>query len=106
MKNTWLEDMKFKTPPWEIKREILVRRDAETSPEYGKPPEARTVDELLRLGAINLDKQRGPTSHEVAYIVKKIFGIEQAGHGGTLEIFGEIPPSPVFCLLCLVRGHA
>ncbi|MEM2237007.1 MAG: hypothetical protein QXR26_00475 [Candidatus Caldarchaeum sp.] len=84
-------------PPWNVSREMLVRREAETDPSYGKPPHQRSVDELLRLGVINLDKQRGPTSHEVAYIVKKILEINQAGHGGTLEAFGEIPLSPASC---------
>ncbi|MEM2024140.1 MAG: hypothetical protein QXG69_05050 [Candidatus Caldarchaeum sp.] len=81
-------------PPWSVSRETLVRREAETDPSHGKPPHRRTVEELLQLGVINLDKQRGPTSHEVAYMVKKILGINHAGHGGTLETFGEIPLSP------------
>jgi len=83
-------------PPWMVERTQLVRREAVTNPEYGKPPEKRTIPELLNLGIINLDKQRGPTSHEVAHTVKKIMGLSQAGHGGTLEKLGEIPPSPEF----------
>ncbi|MEM0349421.1 MAG: hypothetical protein QXE96_03685 [Candidatus Caldarchaeum sp.] len=83
-------------PPWKRSYEVLIKREAETDPRYGKPPEKRSIEELLNLGIINLDKQRGPTSHEVAYLAKKIIGVEQAGHGGTLEQCGEIPPSPVF----------
>lgn len=45
----------------------------------------RTVDELIRKGAINLDKPAGPTSHEVAAWVKRILQIKKAGHSGTLD---------------------
>ncbi|MDW8083734.1 MAG: hypothetical protein RMI49_00830 [Candidatus Caldarchaeum sp.] len=77
-----------------------MKRESETDDRYGKRPEQRTLQELLSLGAINLDKQRGPTSHEVAFLVKKILNVEQAGHGGTLEAHGEIPPFPGFYRLC------
>jgi len=89
-----LKGMRSKHPPWLREAKFLVKREAETSPEYGKPPSMRSVKELLNMGTVNLDKQRGPTSHEVAHTVKKILGLEQLGHGGTLESFGEIPPSP------------
>ncbi|MEM4189781.1 MAG: hypothetical protein QW544_04625 [Candidatus Caldarchaeum sp.] len=85
-------------PPWSVNRETLVRREAETDPRFGKHPDKRSLEELLRLGVISFDKQRGPTSHEIAYVVKKILDIGHAGHGGTLEVFGEIPPSPASCL--------
>ncbi|MDJ0272960.1 MAG: hypothetical protein QXQ44_02400 [Candidatus Caldarchaeum sp.] len=86
--------MQSNNPPWKRSFEVLVKREAETDPRYGKPPDQRNLEELLNLGVINLDKQRGPTSHEVAYMAKKIMNVEQAGHGGTLEPYGEIPPSP------------
>ena len=44
-----------------IKREVFVRKDAETSPKYGKNPEERTVAELLDYGIIDVDKPKGPT---------------------------------------------
>ena len=72
------------TPPWEIKREELVRIEAETDWSYGEDPNKRPVEKLLRLGVINLDKHRGPTSHEVAATLKQIIGVDNAGHGGTL----------------------
>ncbi|UCE14962.1 MAG: RNA-guided pseudouridylation complex pseudouridine synthase subunit Cbf5 [Candidatus Heimdallarchaeota archaeon] len=56
-----------------------------TNPNFGKPPIKRTVAELLDLGIINLDKPANPTSHEVTAWVKRIVGIEKAGHGGTLD---------------------
>ncbi|MDW8063620.1 MAG: hypothetical protein RMI43_05575 [Candidatus Caldarchaeum sp.] len=88
--------MKSTRLPWQRSYETVVKRESETDFRYGKRPEERNVSELLSLGVVNLDKQRGPTSHEVAYMVKKILGVEQAGHGGTLEPCGEIPPSLAF----------
>ncbi|MHA2138487.1 MAG: RNA-guided pseudouridylation complex pseudouridine synthase subunit Cbf5 [Candidatus Hodarchaeales archaeon] len=56
-----------------------------SSPDYGIPPEKRSVPELLNLGIINLDKPANPTSHEVTAWVKHILSIKKAGHGGTLD---------------------
>ncbi len=66
-------------------RRWLVKQEAETSGEYGKLPYQRSLSELLDLGAINLDKPPGPTSHEVVAWVKELLGLRKAGHGGTLE---------------------
>jgi H/ACA ribonucleoprotein complex subunit 4 len=80
-------------PPWEIEREILVRIDAESDPSYGCPPHERPLEKLLRACIVNLDKPRGPTSHEVAFTVKELLGARQAGHGGTLDpaVSGVLP---------------
>ncbi|MHA1225739.1 MAG: RNA-guided pseudouridylation complex pseudouridine synthase subunit Cbf5 [Candidatus Hodarchaeales archaeon] len=56
-----------------------------TDQRYGKPPYERTIEELLNLGVINLDKPANPTSHEVTAWVKQILKIKKAGHGGTLD---------------------
>jgi H/ACA ribonucleoprotein complex subunit 4 len=55
----------------------------------------RPIDELLKNGVINLDKPSGPSSHQVSSWVKGIFGIEKAGHGGTLDpnVTGVLPVS-------------
>jgi H/ACA ribonucleoprotein complex subunit 4 len=47
----------------------------------------------MRLGAINLDKTSGPTSHEVAAWVKRILEVDKAGHSGTLDpkVTGILP---------------
>jgi len=47
----------------------------------------------MALGAINLDKTSGPTSHEVAAWVKRILNVEKAGHSGTLDpkVTGILP---------------
>ncbi len=69
----------------EVRDKLIVVKEALTDPAYGKLPTQRSVDELLDLGVVNLDKPPGPTSHEVVAWLKNILGIEKAGHGGTLE---------------------
>jgi H/ACA ribonucleoprotein complex subunit 4 len=71
--------------PWEIKRELLVKAEDRTDPSFGHKPEERPAEEFLKFGVINLDKQAGPSSHEVAAWVKRILKVGQVGHGGTLE---------------------
>lgn len=68
-----------------IKREILIKKEAETSDKFGKKPEDRTVEELLDFGVINIDKPAGPTSHQVSAYVQKILHIKKSGHSGTLD---------------------
>ncbi|MCL5788481.1 MAG: hypothetical protein M1357_01555 [Candidatus Marsarchaeota archaeon] len=41
---------------------------------------------------MNIDKPRGPSSHEVAAWVGKMAGAAKVGHGGTLEPLAEKPP--------------
>jgi len=72
--------------PFEVKnREILVRREAETSPKYGSDPNKRSIKELINYGVVNIDKPKGPTSHQVSAYVQKILKIKKAGHSGTLD---------------------
>ncbi len=87
--------MRGTTPPWNMKREILVKQEAETDPKYGCPPDQRPLEQYIRYGFVNLDKPRGPSSHEVTAWTKKILAMGHVGHGGTLETqkrVGEIPP--------------
>jgi len=72
-------------PPWEVKRELVVKAEGETDPKYGCKPEERPAKEYIRFGVVNLDKPAGPTSHEVAAWVKHLLGVQNVGHGGTLE---------------------
>jgi H/ACA ribonucleoprotein complex subunit 4 len=74
-------------PPWDVKRELIVKAEGETDPRYGCKPEERPAKDYIRFGVINLDKPAGPTSHEVAAWVKRILGVQNVGHGGTLEAF-------------------
>ena len=71
--------------PWEIKRTLLVRAEEETNPSFGCKPQERPIKDYMRFGIINLDKPAGPSSHEVTAWLKRILGLERAGHGGTLE---------------------
>ncbi|MCX8185104.1 MAG: tRNA pseudouridine synthase A [Sulfolobales archaeon] len=82
-----------------VERRYLVKKEGFTDPNYGKTPTARTLEELLKYGIVNLDKPPGPTSHEVVAWVKKILGIPKAGHGGTLEPSqgGDTLRYPVSC---------
>ena len=74
-------------------RSTLVKRSGRTDPAYGMPPEKRSLEKHMTLGAINLDKTSGPTSHEVAAWVKRILEVEKAGHSGTLDpkVTGILP---------------
>jgi len=71
--------------PSDKKRNRIAKVSAKTNPNYGKSPDERSVKELLCNGVINLDKPCGPTSHQVDAWVKDIFGMDRAGHGGTLD---------------------
>jgi H/ACA ribonucleoprotein complex subunit 4 len=79
--------------PSERVRSILVKRAGKTDASHGISPQKRPLDMHLRLGAINLDKPSGPTSHEVVAWVKRILQVEKAGHSGTLDpkVTGILP---------------
>jgi len=75
------------------KRRRLIKAEAETNPNYGKPPGRRSVEELIENGVVIVDKPAGPTSHQVSAWVRDIFGVDKAGHGGTLDpnVTGVLP---------------
>ncbi|HJQ93340.1 MAG TPA: RNA-guided pseudouridylation complex pseudouridine synthase subunit Cbf5, partial [Candidatus Thermoplasmatota archaeon] len=79
--------------PAERPRKRLMRIQADTDPKYGKRPAERTVPELLAAGVVPLDKPAGPTSHQVAAWLRNALGIEEVGHGGTLDpkVTGALP---------------
>ena len=79
--------------PSEVKRKRLIKVFAKTNPYYGKKPEERTINELLSMGLINLDKPSGPTSHQVDSWIKEILEVRKVGHGGTLDprVTGVLP---------------
>jgi H/ACA ribonucleoprotein complex subunit 4 len=64
-------------------KQIFVKKEVEG--EFGIKPEERTTETLLKYGIINIDKLKGPTSHQTADYVKKIIPINKAGHSGTLD---------------------
>ncbi len=79
--------------PSDESEQLLVKSQDNTNPKYGCEPKNRGIDFLLQYGVINLDKTSGPTSHEVVSWVRKILGISNAGHGGTLDpkVTGVLP---------------
>lgn len=64
-----------------------------SEPRYGKPPEKRSVEELLASGVVVVDKPQGPTSHQVTAWVRDLAGTDKAAHGGTLDprVTGVLP---------------
>ncbi len=57
----------------------------ETEGKFGKAPEERSTEEIIKYGIVNIDKPKGPTSHQVSDYVKKILSVDKAGHSGTLD---------------------
>ena len=66
-----------------MKKQIFVKKEAEAV--FGKNPKERTAEELIEYGIVNINKPKGPTSHQTSDYVKKILRIEKAGHSGTLD---------------------
>ena len=71
--------------PSDKKRKRLIKVKVKTNPKYGKPPSDRSVKELLECGIINLDKTRGPTSHQIDAWIRDFLHVKKVGHGGTLD---------------------
>lgn len=63
----------------------LIKNEEETDNRFGKKPEERTIEELIKNSVIIIDKNSGPTSHQITDWIKKIFQVNKAGHSGTLE---------------------
>lgn len=82
-----------KLPFEQIERKILIRKEAETNPDLGTIPDKRPVNELINYGVVNIDKPKGPTSHQVSDYVQKILNISKSGHSGTLDpaVTGVLP---------------
>ncbi|MBI2650534.1 RNA-guided pseudouridylation complex pseudouridine synthase subunit Cbf5 [Candidatus Woesearchaeota archaeon] len=76
-----------------IEREIIIRKEAETNPDSGCKPEDRKTEEIVNYGIVNIDKPKGPTSHQVSDYVQKILNISKSGHSGTLDpaVTGVLP---------------
>ncbi|MDI6737198.1 MAG: RNA-guided pseudouridylation complex pseudouridine synthase subunit Cbf5 [Nanoarchaeota archaeon] len=79
--------------PYEVERDVIVKKEATTDPRISCRPEERDVEELINYGIINLNKPAGPTSHQISDYVKKILHIDKAGHSGTLDpgVTGVLP---------------
>lgn len=73
--------------------EIIIRKEAISSIKFGTNPEERSIKDLFNFGIININKPKGPTSHQVSSYVQKILGIDKSGHSGTLDpkVTGVLP---------------
>lgn len=71
----------------------LFKAESITNPKYGCSPYERPIYQHLSFGVINLNKPKGPTSHEVTAWVKTILDIKKAGHSGSLDphVTGLLP---------------
>jgi H/ACA ribonucleoprotein complex subunit 4 len=74
-----------KLPFEKVERRIIVKKQAVTDPNLGGPVNARAISDLMECGIVNIDKPRGPTSHDVIDRVREILQIRKAGHSGTLD---------------------
>jgi H/ACA ribonucleoprotein complex subunit 4 len=80
-------------PPWELVRSVVVRAEEIADPSLGTDPSGRSLEEYVKYGLIVVDKQAGPTSHEIVAWVKRLLELDRAGHGGTLDpkVTGVLP---------------
>lgn len=76
------------------KENLLIKFEEKPAKNFGIYPKQRTLEELFQKGMINIDKDAGPTSHQVVDMLKKILKINKAGHSGTLD------PKVTGVLLC------
>ncbi len=77
---------------WE-EHPLITISEEPTDPSRGWAPDARPIPKLLSYGLIPLDKTRGPTSHEEVSWVRRLLGVDKAGHSGTLDpgVSGMLP---------------
>ena len=80
-------------PPWALERSVVIRAEEEANPSLGTDPLGRSLEEHVKYGLIVVDKQAGPTSHEIVAWVKRLLELDRAGHGGTLDpkVTGVLP---------------
>jgi H/ACA ribonucleoprotein complex subunit 4 len=71
----------------------LIKSEEETDSSFGKNPNERTVEELIKSSVVICDKHSGPTSHQITAWVKEIFQVSHCGHSGTLDpaVTGVLP---------------
>jgi len=65
--------------PSDKKRERLIKFKAKTNPDYGKSSNELSVEELLHNGIVNIDKPRGPTSHQIDAWIRDFLEVEKVG---------------------------
>jgi len=88
------ENLNMHNLPFELdKRKTIFLKESTTDPNLGTDPKNRDLQEMLSYGIINIDKPKGPTSHQVTDYLKKILSLDKAGHSGTLDpaVTGVLP---------------
>ncbi len=67
--------------------------DEDIDLDAGVHPLERPIKDFIDRSVVNLDKPRGPTSHQVATWVKRLLEVDKTGHGGTLDpgVSGVLP---------------
>jgi len=82
-----------KLPFETIKSELRVKKEAKTDPAKGCKPENMPASKLINYGIVNIDKPKGPTSHQVSDYIQRILQINKSGHSGTLDpnVTGVLP---------------
>lgn len=85
--------MNDQLPFEKLKQKTLMKQEAETNPELGVDPSQRPTEELIEFGVVNINKPKGPTSHQVSAFVQNILKIKKSGHSGTLDprVTGVLP---------------
>ena len=73
----------------------MYKISSSTNAPYGTPPSLRSIEELLKSGIVVINKQAGPSSHQVAAWLRDSFELQTTGHGGTLDpnVTGVLPVS-------------
>jgi len=73
----------------------LYKINNSASAPYGSPPSDRTIEQLLDSSIVIINKQAGPSSHQVAAWLRDSFELNSTGHGGTLDpnVTGVLPIS-------------
>ena len=72
-----------------LNREIIVKKEYESSNKFGKLPEEKSIEEMLNYSLINIDKPSGITSHQVSALVKDILEKEKGGHCASRSIYSR-----------------
>jgi len=80
-------------PSEQVVYDVITLRSAKSDPKFGCDPHARPIDQLLNFSIINVNKPKGPSSHQVADALSKIVNVGKAGHSGTLDpaVTGVLP---------------
>jgi len=60
-----MENTQFLLPFERKIHKILIKKEAQTADKYGYKPFNRPIDLHMKLGIVNIDKPKGPTSLQV-----------------------------------------